>query len=128
MRSREEALIDAFIVLGKRERYRMLLASSKRRAKALRALNHFHDLDPRYTTEIASKSDVVALLRSRGAPEACHLISDARDLDGTEMPLQEAIDATEASTSGTLVGCIPGRLAYYYGEDGEQRVLLERAT
>lgn len=42
------------------------------------------------------------------------------------MALQKAIDETEARM-GTLIGCVPGRLAYYYGEAGEQRLLLERA-
>ncbi|MHC4563719.1 MAG: hypothetical protein ACYS8X_13240 [Planctomycetota bacterium] len=42
------------------------------------------------------------------------------------MPLGEALDEIELEMQGTLVDCIPGRLAYYYGESGEQRVLLER--
>ena len=121
MRSLEEALVDAFIVPAKRERYKALLASRRRRAKLLDGLNHCRDLDPRYATEIASSTDVVALLRSRGAPETCHLISDAKALDGKQMALREAID------EGTLIGCVPGRLALYYGEAGERRLLLERA-
>ena len=76
MRAREEALVDAFIVPGKRERYKRFLANTKRRAKILDGLNHLSDLDSRYATEIPSKTDVVALLCSRGAPEFCHVISD----------------------------------------------------
>jgi|GEM_PF-6422431 len=26
----------------------------------------------------------------------------------------------------SLVGCIPGRLAYYYGEQGAERTILEK--
>ena len=127
MRSLEEALVDAFIVPAKRERYKALLASRRRRAKLLDGLNHCRDLDPRYATEIASSTDVVALLRSRGAPETCHLISDAKALDGKQMALREAIDEVETRLWGTLIGCVPGRLALYYGEAGERRLLLERA-
>ena len=127
MQSREDALVDSFIVPTKRERYKKLLANPKRRAKLLDGLNHCRDLDPRYATEIASGTDVVALLRKRGAPELCHVISDVAELDGREMPLREAIDETESHMWGTLIGCLPGRLAYYYGEAGEQRLLLERA-
>jgi hypothetical protein len=43
------------------------------------------------------------------------------------MALREAIDETESHMWGALIGCVPGRLAYYYGEAGEQRLLLERA-
>ena len=28
---------------------------------------------------------------------------------------------------GTIVSCLPGRLAYYYDEEGARRMLLERA-
>lgn len=127
MQSLEEALVDAFIVPAKRERYKGFLANRKRRGKLLDGLNHCSDFDPRYATEIPSKTDVFALLRSRGAPESCHVISDVKELDGKTMPLQEAIDETEAHMWGTLIGCVPGRLAYYYGEAGEQRLLLEKA-
>lgn len=126
MKSLEDALVDAFIVPAKRERYKGHLADLRRRAKILDGLNHCIDFDPRYTTEIPSKTDVVALLRSRGAPDSCHVLSDARELDGREMLLREAVDETEAHMLGTLIGCVPGRLAYYYGEGGEQRLLLER--
>ena len=127
MRSVEDALVDAFIVPAKRERYKALLANRRRRATFLDGLNHCRDLDLRYATEISSSTDVVALLRSRGAPESCHVISDVKALDGKEMALQDAIAETEARMLGTLIGCLPGRLAYYYGESGEQRLLLERA-
>lgn len=49
-----------------------------------------------------------------------------RELDGRRMPLEEALARIEACMGGTLVGCVPGRLAYDYGECGERRVLLER--
>jgi hypothetical protein len=127
MQSFEEALIDAFIVPAKRERYKGQLVKPKRRAKVLDGLNHCSDFDPRYATEVPSNVDVVALLRSSGAPEACHVISDVKELDGREMGLREAVDEIEIHMRGTLIGCIPGRLAYYYGEAGEQRLLLERA-
>lgn len=127
MQSHEEALVDAFIVPTKRGRYKTFLASPRRRVKLLEALNHCRDLDGRYATEIRSGIDVVSLLRQRGAPELCHVISYVAELDGREMALQEAVEESETHMEGTLIGCIPGRLAYYYGEAGEQRLLLERA-
>jgi hypothetical protein len=128
MQSFEEAFVGAFIIPSKRDRYKTLLANSKRRMKLLHGLNHLHDLDPRYVSEIPPGTDVIALLRSRGAPERCHVISNVAEIDGRELPLKDAINQTEICMCGTLIGCIPGRLGYYYGEDGEQRLLLERNT
>jgi len=123
---KEELLTDTFIVSHKRQRYRTLLANGKRRARILKELDHLSDLDERFASAIASSTDVVSLLRDRGAPRLCHVISADTDLDGKEMPLEQAIRETELGLRGTLVGCLPGRLAYDYGEAGGQRMLLER--
>lgn len=64
----EEAIIRAFITLARRIRWLESLASAKRRARMLDCLNHCRDLDERYATLLPSNTDVVALLRSRGAP------------------------------------------------------------
>lgn len=45
---------------------------------------------------------------------------------GRQMPLREALRAIEIQMFGTLVRCVPGSLAYYYGENGEERVILHR--
>jgi hypothetical protein len=56
------------------------------------------------------------------------VLSGTPELDGREMPLVEAVWEAEAAGWGTLVGCVPGRLAYYYDETGLRRMLLERAA
>ena len=126
MHKHEEAIVRAFIIPEKRDRYLTLLGKKKRRPKVLDALNHFRDLDQRYCISLHSSTDVVAALRDRGAPEKCYLISAIRELDGREMSLSEAIETIEIEGWGTLVSCVPGRLAYYYGEHGEERTILER--
>ncbi len=128
MTSVEEALVDAFIVRAKRERYKAFLANPKRRRSIVEKLDHCGDIDLRYATEIPSNVDVAAFLRGRGAPPSCHLISAASTLDGKQMDLKDAIAEVEARMSGTLVGCIPGRLAYYYDEAGTRRLLLQKAA
>jgi hypothetical protein len=128
MHPHEEALIRAFMAPERRSRWLEGLASAKRRAKQLDRLNHCRDLDERYATELPSSTDVVALLRARGAPEACYVLSAIRALDGREMRLADAVREAELGGWGTLLGCLPGRLAYYYGESGERRILLERAA
>ena len=126
MHPHEEALVRAFILPPRRTRWLESLASAERRGKFLDRLNHCLDIDPRYATPLPSNADVVAELLSRGAPATCWVISDADTLDGREMPLAEAVGQAHLGGWGTLVGCLPGRLAYYCDEEGERRMLLER--
>lgn len=124
----EEATIRAFILPERRPRYLEQMGTPKRRARFLdRRMNHCHDLDPRFATP-ARNVTAAAELRGLGAPEHCRLISGSTELDGREMPLAEALEDTSFLYFGTLVCCIPGRLAYYRGECGEQEFILVRDT
>jgi hypothetical protein len=122
----EDVTIRAFIVPSKRDRYATLLGNPRKRAAFLDGLNHCHDFDPRYVTPLPSTADVAALLRSHGAAASCRIISDCAEIDGRDMPIDDAVREAEASGSGSLLCCVPGRLAYYVGESGEQRLLLRR--
>lgn len=124
----EEAIIRAFITPARRTRWLESLASAKRRARMLDHLNHCRDLDERYATLLPSNTDVVALLRSRGAAPMCYVLSDTKEIDGQMLPLAEAVSAAELGGWGTIISCIKGQLGYYYDELGERRMLLERAT
>ena len=126
MNAHEEAIVRAFIDPTRRARWLEALASAKRRVRMLDRLNHCRDLDERYAILLASNTDVLALLRSRGAPGTCYVFSCTGAIDGRMLPLAEAIFAAEAGGWGTIISCIPGRLAYYYDECGERRMLLER--
>ena len=128
MNSHEEATIRAFVIPSRRTRWLESLASAKRRRSCLDKLNHCRDLDERYATALPSNTDIVSLLRSCGAPARCYLLSDTKEIDGLELPLEEAVSATEAAGWGTIISCIPGRLAYYYDESGDRRMLLKRAA
>jgi hypothetical protein len=124
MNPQEEATVRAFIVPHRRERWLEALASAKRRRRFLDRLNHCRDIDERYATPLAGGADVISLLRSRGAPANCYVLSDVADIDGREMPLAEAISRAELEGFGTLFSCIPGSLAYYHDERGARRLLL----
>ncbi len=126
MHPHEEALIRAFIVPFRRARWLESLASSKRRPKFLDRLNHCDDFDERYCTPLESNANVVAVLTARGAPDTCYVVSDSPDIDGRELPLAEAVGESELGGWGTILSCLPGRLAYFYGEKGERRLLLDR--
>ncbi len=120
----EERTIRAFFIPEKRNRAVQLLGNPKRRKKLLESLNHCSDFDQRFTTSIRNSKNPVDILSKLGAPADCYLISSEPKLDGTVLSLSDAIFKIESACWGTLVSCIPGRLAYYYGESGEQRLAL----
>lgn len=122
----EETLIRAFIAAERRPRWLEFLRSEKKRARFLDRLNHCRDFDPRFVEVQPSNADVAGILTARDAPTVCHVISAAEDIDGRTMQLSEAVVAAEQAGWGTLIGCIPGRLAYFYDECGERRFLLAR--
>jgi len=126
----EELLVRAFVVRPKQERMIELLAKPKRRRDILMTLPHFHDLDPRFAVRVPnaqqSSSEILKLLRTRGAPADCYVVSEKIDLDGQTLPLEAALDAVVGRGMGTLLSCIPGRLAYFEGEAAGKRYVLER--
>lgn len=126
--SHEEAFVEAFILPEKRPRYLSMLGSRKRRRGFLDRLNHSLDYDPALAVCIApteqTAGGIEALLRKRGAPDQCHLISSKFDWDAQEMALREAIDLILGYGIGTVLSCVPGRLAYYEAEDMGHRVML----
>lgn len=89
-------------------------------------LNHCRDLDTRFTSELPSNANVYELLMTRNAPQTCYVLSDNIQIDGREMKLSDAIEQAKFGGWGTLIGCIPNRLAYYYDECGERQMILER--
>lgn len=126
MHADEAATIRAFVSRNRQTRWLEALASPTKRAKFLDRLNHCRDFDDRFATELESNADVVAMLLALGAPPTCRVISDTQELDGREMPVVEAVSAAAESGWGTLICCLPGRLAFFYGERGEHRMVLRR--
>ena len=100
-----------------------LLANPKRRRKALNSLSHFHDWDPRWVQPLASTADVLHSLRAAGAPDSCHLISENERLDGSDLPLADAVAAAAGYDFVSILCCVPGRLAFYYAESAAPRPL-----
>ena len=126
----EAALIRAFVLPRRRNRYFHFLNDPTRRAKLLRALDHLQNLDARYVQRIPpdkqSATEIATLLRRKGAPPTCHVISASRNLDGREMPLRTVLAVVVGCRIGTLLSCIPGRLGYFESEEVGERYLLER--
>lgn len=130
LNTHEHEFARNFIVPEKRARYLSLLESKNGRKKILNGLNHCRDLDPRFTHPVpdnqSSAELIEALLRQKGAPDSCYVMSDNPDFDAREMPLAEALSKTVGMDVGTLVSCIPGKLAYFEMEGFRGRYILER--
>jgi hypothetical protein len=137
----EEALIRAFIVPAKRQRYLDKLSSPKARRKFLAEhLYHMGDLDDRYAERLDDRIPLVEhatrraahidaiyeLLRGRGAPPPCYVISTG-ELDGQHGDLHDVLERVVGLFEGTLISCLPGRLAYFEGEGPRERYILERS-
>ncbi len=126
----EEGLVKAFFVPTKRERYLEMIAKPKKRKKFLLELAHFKALDPRYLISIPPSQQypeqIALILAQKGAPPLCWVTSEDAELDGKEMPLSQALKQVIGRQMGTFLSCIPGRLAFFEGEEVGARWILER--
>ena len=131
MNHSEEMFARSFIVPEKRERYLSLLQSKKGRDKLRERFYHHPDLDPRFAHLVPagqqSSTSIERLLRSKGAPDTCWVMSTNDEIDGREMKLAEALEEVAwYCDDGTLLSCIPGRLAYFELAEPGERYILER--
>ena len=127
----EARIIRAFVVADRKEKYLEALPNSKRRLKVLDRLNHhIDDIDSRYRVSVPPEqhtpSAIEKLLRTRGAPSLCYVMSSSTRLDGREMSLADALKEVIGYQMGTLISCIPGQLAFYESEEIKTRYILER--
>ncbi len=58
-----------------------------------------------------------------GATDDCWVFGNY--IDGCQMKLEEALDALIGMRTGTIISCLPGRLAFFENED--ERVILHKA-
>ena len=128
----ESALFNAFVLPSRRDRYTNLLKTAKGRAKIRASLAHFRDLDPRFAQRLEPSNQANAAiaqeLQRRGAPAESYIISEASELDGQTLPLMAALDAVVGNGIGAFISLVPGRLAYFEGEEPGERYILERAA
>jgi hypothetical protein len=126
----EEELFRAFLKPSARKRFLALRKSPKGREKLRRSLPHFRKLDPRFSQRLPESvvdgRALVDLLRQRGAPAMCHVVAEDEVLDGRTMALEEAVRAVYGGGMGAFISAVPGRLAYYEGEEAGECWILER--
>jgi hypothetical protein len=126
----EEATIKAFIVRQRRERFLELLPNPKHRHKITRSLAHPNPqwFDARFVRRIPPAENnpvsIARLLREKGAGSKCWAISEDRTIDAREVNLEDILDEIVGREIGTILSCIPGKLAFVESEDG--RFILEK--
>ena len=124
----EHSFIGAFVKRSKRDRYREIISNPRLRRKFIHQLAHFTDFDPKYRLPIPSDKlfvDNIAIeLRKRHSPNIVYAISEDPALDQKELPLVEALKQVVGGGMGTVLSCIPRRLAFIETED--ERFILER--
>jgi hypothetical protein len=113
---------------SKRDRYRQILSNPRLRHKFTHQLAHFTDFDPKYRRLIPSSklfvNNLALELQKRRSPKIVFTISEDPALDQTELPVVEALHQIVGRGMGTVLSCIPGRLALVETED--ERFILER--
>ena len=124
----EHSFIAAFVKRNKRDRYREILSNPRLRHKFTERLAHFTDFDPKYRLSIPSNKlsvdNITRELQKRHSPNIVFAISKDPRLDQQELPLVEALKQTVGRGMGTVLSCIPGRLAFVETED--ERFILQR--
>jgi hypothetical protein len=124
----EVVFIDAFVLKSRRERLRSLIVNSRRRKQFVQELAHFKWLDQRYVRSLAPSAqnpiDIAKLLKQRGAPDVCFVVSEDSRLDRKQLPLLTALEQVVGYGMAAFISCIPGKLGYF--EDEDQRYLLEK--
>jgi len=121
----ELSLVD-LVDISHKARLRTLSGSKRGRKKFVNDLYHHAPFDGRYVWELSySESfDTYAHLVNCGALDECYLMSARSEIDGVTMRLE---DALAEPLEATILICIPGRLAYYTGEDGFERWIVRRS-
>ena len=127
----ERAFVNSFVTPKRKSRYLGLLESKKGRRKFLGILNHFRDLDDRFSAHVSDSFEITyeiaQILKKKNAPDKCYVISDNKEIDGRQMDLTAALEEVVGNGIGTILSCIPGKLAYFEGEEPHERYILERS-
>lgn len=122
-------MIESFIQQAKQQRWLQLIQSAKGRKKLRSTLAHFGDFDPATMVPIPPNQQhplmIHQLLTESGAPKVCSLISENADWDGFDMDLDVALKEIVGCGFGTIVNCLPGKLAYFEGEGPKHRFILK---
>ena len=125
-----EAFIRGFATGNERQRLLALMSTAGGRKRLRRDLHRYFDgLEGPHVHQLPHEHTFPAplydLLRSKGAPEQCFVISEFSQVDGREMLLRDALEDVQCGTT-SIVSCIPGKLAWLECELAKHSRLCER--
>jgi hypothetical protein len=127
----EVEFVKAFVNKRQQDRF-VAFVTGQHREKFTRELAHggAKFIDSRFKIELPGRDqnpEAIALaLKSKGAPESCHLTSEHSSLDNKNLNLLDALKEVVGRGIGTIISCIPGKLAYFEGEEMNDRFILFR--
>jgi hypothetical protein len=125
--SHEQSFVEAFTVGNAKRRLLELLHHEKRRDDFLSELHGTGDqIDLRHAQNVpggASADWIVGHLKQLGAPDSIYVFSSLTSLDRREFSLAEVIPEILGHQMGTVVSCIPGKLAYWEAEGPNDRFI-----
>jgi hypothetical protein len=123
----ELSFVKTFIDAARQERYLYFLTSTKGRAKLRASLGDLRDLNwsicGKIEPNLQNVESILNILRKNGARPLCHIISESKKLDDKEMSLNTALREVVGLGIGTVIICVPDKLAYYEGEGKGERYL-----
>ncbi|MDN7245558.1 hypothetical protein [Planococcus shenhongbingii] len=131
----EELIVKSFFDKRVQDRVLYELFKPEKRDLALHRLCHSYKkmLKTKYMIEIpppnSDPSDIFELLKSNKAEKMCYSLSFNKDIDGQEMPLEEALRHAVGFGVPSIISCRPGELAYFEAEQeygAPPRYLLKR--
>ncbi|MFN8166799.1 MAG: hypothetical protein U0X76_11705 [Bacteroidia bacterium] len=128
----EIGFIKSFIIKEKQDRLLALLQMKNSRNKIRALIAHEIYLNKMYSLPIKGELDnprsIHKYLREKGAPTNCYIICENESFDQKEMALNDALEIIYYTDLGTIISCIPGKLAYFQSEETQSKTILEKAT
>lgn len=130
MDSKKELEIEAikrFVIKERRPRILALIAD-RNVGEGFGYLAHFvRYLDLRYFKKVPSMSSnreidfILNEIKQHTSHKRCHVMSEDKSIDGTEMDLKEALSEIVGSGSGSLLILEKGKIVYYESEEMKER-------
>jgi len=119
--------VNAFIMPERRDRWLSLLGNRRNRWKILYRLADNRDFNSANLIPVSKGApDPVAIaeqLRQLGASDEAYVISEIIEVDTKFLPLVDALSQVVGMGLGSIVSCIPGKLAYHEAEVRSRHVL-----
>jgi hypothetical protein len=122
--------VETFAAKDPKGRLLTLLETSRGCQKIFAGLDHVNWLDSelvvRVPNHLQTADEIQKMLLERGSPVRCRVISTDAELNDRDLELGTVLPAIVGGGHGTILLCLPGRLAYYESEEPQERYICFR--